>query len=78
LAQTVLLAAALVCLLGAWICAAETWRQYVREIETISAFPVQKWWISVFIPYGLLSSAFYFLRQLAGEAPALAAEGATS
>jgi TRAP-type C4-dicarboxylate transport system permease small subunit len=78
LAQAVLLAAALVCLLGTWICAAETWRQYVREIETISAFPVQKWWISVFIPYGLLSSALYFVRQLLGETPALAAEGATS
>jgi TRAP-type C4-dicarboxylate transport system permease small subunit len=79
ISRAVLLAAALVCLLGAWICAAETWRQYVREIETISAFPVQKWWISIFIPYGLVSSAFYFLRQLAGEAPAAsAADGATS
>jgi TRAP-type C4-dicarboxylate transport system permease small subunit len=79
LSLAVLLAAALVCLLGAWITGAETWRQYVREIETISAFPVQKWWISLFIPYGLLSSALHFLRQLARQGSiGVATEGAPS
>jgi TRAP-type C4-dicarboxylate transport system permease small subunit len=70
----ILLVAVLVCLLGAWIAGAETWRQYVRGVETISAFPVRKWWVSIFIPYGLLSAALYFLRQLAGETPAARGE----
>jgi hypothetical protein len=36
----------------------------VRGVETITAVPIQKWWVSVFIPYGLLNSGVYFLRQL--------------
>ena len=68
LARILLVVAAAVCLFCAWIGAQETWRQYLREVETISAFPVQKWWISVFIPYGMLVSALYFLRQLSGRA----------
>jgi len=78
LAYVVLLAAALICLIGAWISGAETWRQYIREIETISAFPIPKWWVSVFIPYGMLSSSLYFWRQLAGEAPPTVAEESRS
>jgi TRAP-type C4-dicarboxylate transport system permease small subunit len=64
LAWIVILATALVCLVGAWITGAEAWRQYVQDIETISAYPIPKWWVSIFTPYGLLSSAIYFLRQL--------------
>lgn len=67
LARVVSLTATLICLTGAWITGAETLRQYVRGVETISAIPINKWWISVFIPYGLLGSAIYFARQLAGE-----------
>jgi TRAP-type C4-dicarboxylate transport system permease small subunit len=74
LAALVLLVAGLVCLTGAWICGAETWRQFVRGVETISAVPIPKWWVSVFIPYGLLGSGVYFLRQFAGEMPAQAAD----
>src|SRR3972149_899917 len=70
LTSIILLAAALVCLICAWIAGAETWRQYVRGIETISAFPVLKWWISIFVPYGLLGSSIYFFRQFLGETPA--------
>ena len=64
LAAAVPAAAALVCLLAAWIGAAETWRQYAQGVETISANPIPKWWVSIFIPYGLASSALYFLRHL--------------
>jgi TRAP-type C4-dicarboxylate transport system permease small subunit len=64
LAWTVTLATALVCLMGAWITGAETWRQHVQGIETVLAFAVPKWWVSMFIAYGLLSSAIYFLRRL--------------
>ena len=60
----VLLAAAVVCLIGAWITGAETWRQYVRGVETISAVPISKWWISVFIPYGMLSSGAVFSASI--------------
>lgn len=65
--------AMLVCFLAAWITGAETWRQYVRGVETISANPIPKWWVSIFIPYGLLSSAFYFMRQGFGGTGALPA-----
>jgi TRAP-type C4-dicarboxylate transport system permease small subunit len=64
------LGAALICLLAAWITGAETWRQYVRGVETIAAIPIPKWWVSIFIPYGLLNSALYFLRQFATGVPA--------
>ena len=56
------------CLTGGWLTADETWRQYVQGITTISAWPVPKWWVSIFIPYGMFSSAIYFLRQLAADA----------
>jgi len=68
---TVTLATALVCLMGAWITGAETWRQYLQGIETVLAFAVPKWWVSIFVPYGLLSSAIYFFRRLI-EAPPVA------
>lgn len=69
LARALLLLAALVCLVCAWVSAAESWRQYVQAVETISGFPVPKWWVSAFIPYGMLSSSLYFLRQCAGDRP---------
>lgn len=78
LASAVVLTTAFVCLVGAWITGTETWRQYVGEIETISAFPIPKWWVSIFTPYGLLSSAVYFLRQLVEAPPAIHADEAVS
>jgi TRAP-type C4-dicarboxylate transport system permease small subunit len=73
LAQSILLAATLICLLCAWITGGESWRQFQRDVVTITALPIPKWWISIFIPYGMLNSAGYFLRQFLGEAPAAAA-----
>jgi TRAP-type C4-dicarboxylate transport system permease small subunit len=58
------------CLIATWITGSETWRQYSQEVWTLSALPIPKWWVSILIPYGLLSSALHFLRQLgrgAGE-----------
>jgi TRAP-type C4-dicarboxylate transport system permease small subunit len=75
LRNAVLLIAAVVCLAAAWLGAGESLRQYIREEETISALPVPKWWITIFIPYGMASSALYFVRQLMGDGP-LAEEGA--
>lgn len=58
------------CLLAAWITGTETGAQITGNIWTISYFPVPKWIVSIFIPYGLLSAALYFLRQIAGDRPA--------
>lgn len=69
LIRLLFLTSAIVCLICAWITGAETWRQYVRGVETITAIPIQKWWVSVFIPYGLFNSALYFLRLAAGPVP---------
>lgn len=66
----VMIVAALVCLFGAWISGAETWRQYLRGVETISAWPIQKWTISIFIPYGFAMTGLHFLRQFLDDAPA--------
>jgi TRAP-type C4-dicarboxylate transport system permease small subunit len=66
------LLAAGACLTATWITGSETWRQYDQDVSTISALPIPKWWVSVFIPYGMLSSALYFLRHLgAGRSQAL-------
>jgi TRAP-type C4-dicarboxylate transport system permease small subunit len=36
-------------------------------VWTLSALPIPKWWVSIVIPYGMLSSALHFLRQLGGS-----------
>jgi TRAP-type C4-dicarboxylate transport system permease small subunit len=56
--------AAAACLLAAWITGSETLRQYAEDVSTITSFPIPKWWISIFLPYGFFSSAIYFLRNL--------------
>jgi TRAP-type C4-dicarboxylate transport system permease small subunit len=63
------LLAAAACLAASWITGNETWRQYVQGVSTISSFSIPKWWVSILIPYGMLSSAIHFLRQL-GRPPA--------
>jgi TRAP-type C4-dicarboxylate transport system permease small subunit len=57
-------AGAAACLLAAWIGANETLNQIALGITTISTYPVPKWWVSIFIPYGMLSAGLYFLRDL--------------
>jgi len=58
------LLAAAACCLAAWITGTETWRQYVQDVTTLTSFPIPKWWVSIFIPYGFLNSAIHFLRLL--------------
>jgi TRAP-type C4-dicarboxylate transport system permease small subunit len=53
---------AVVCLLLTWIALEETLRQVGGNVQ-MSAYPVPKAWISVWIVYGLGSSALYFLRM---------------
>ena len=59
-------AGAAACLLAAWFTGNATLDQFNLGVDTISAYPVPKWWVSIFIPYGMLSSGLYFLRHLAG------------
>lgn len=49
--------------LAAWISFQENLRQYTRNIETLAIVPIPVWWVSSFITFGLLLSAFYMLRQ---------------
>lgn len=61
------LAGAIGCLLATYISADATLDQIKLGIETISAYPVPKWCVSIFIPYGMLSSGLYFLRDLLAD-----------
>ena len=56
--------AAATCLAVFWISANETWTQFRDGVLTVATFEIPKWWLSIFIAYGLLSSALYFLREL--------------
>ena len=67
LARVIQALAAVACLFAAAICANESWHQYIEEIETIAVYPVPKWLVTVFIPYGMLSAGIYFIRHLCGE-----------
>jgi TRAP-type C4-dicarboxylate transport system permease small subunit len=57
------LVAVLACLLAAWITGNETWRQFEQGVTTMGTYPIPKWWVSILIPYGFLSSAIHFLRR---------------
>ncbi len=67
LSRLILLVGAAACLLAAWFTGNATLDQFHQGIDTISAYPVPKWWVSIFIPYAMLSSGLYFLRHLAGD-----------
>jgi len=56
-------AGAVACLVATWITANATLEQMSLGIETISAYPIPKWWVSIFIPYGMLSSSLHFFRD---------------
>ena len=63
------LVAGICCLAAAWIAAEQAWSEFVAGVWTNTYVPIPKWWLFVFIPYGLMSGGIYFLRQAAGEAP---------
>ena len=63
------LVAGIACLLGAWITGEQAWSEYLVGVYTNTYMPIPKWWLFVFIPYGLASAGIYFLRQAFGEAP---------
>ena len=53
---------ALVCGLLVQIAASETMRQAVTDVRMMAAYPIPKWWISVWIIYGFASSTLHFVR----------------
>jgi TRAP-type C4-dicarboxylate transport system permease small subunit len=62
-------AASVACIVAAWFCFDATHVQHANGIATLNEWRVPKWTVSVFLPYGLLSSGLYFLRHgLRGEA----------
>jgi TRAP-type C4-dicarboxylate transport system permease small subunit len=65
--RTIRAAGATACLLATWISANATLDQFNLGIDTISTYPIPKWCVSVFIPYGMLSSGLYFLRDLVSD-----------
>jgi C4-dicarboxylate transporter, DctQ subunit len=60
--QVIAAVGAVVCALLTWITLGETIRQASSGVRMMAAYPVPKAWISVWIVYGLASSALYFLR----------------
>lgn len=52
------------CALAAWITLDETVRQFSENVHIMAVKPVPKYLISIFIPFGLISSAIHFLRML--------------
>lgn len=67
--------AAAACLLAAWFCADETLNQLKLNIWTSPPFSIPKWIISVWLPYGFLSSGLHFLRSLRDTRPVSQARG---
>lgn len=65
------------CFFAAWFCGVETIDQYLGDIDTILEWPVPKWTVSIFIPYGFASAALYFLRHVF-DPPAATSEEITS
>jgi TRAP-type C4-dicarboxylate transport system permease small subunit len=60
----------LACAAVAWMSLTQNISQYINETEIIAAVrPIPKVYISVWITYGFLSSALYFLRGLDRRAP---------
>jgi TRAP-type C4-dicarboxylate transport system permease small subunit len=71
----------LVCFAAAYLCGLETWRQYTTGTRTMAVVSIPKWWVSIFIVYGLFNTGLYFLRLAAadilrGGPPTVTAPGA--
>lgn len=61
--------AAVACLLAAWFCFTATMQQYAGNIQTISEWRIDKWMLSIVIPYGLLSTSIYYVRHVLRHEP---------
>jgi C4-dicarboxylate transporter, DctQ subunit len=61
------LVSGLSCFFAAWITGTQTWSEYVFGVWTNTYWPIPKWWLFILIPYGMISSGIYFIRQACGE-----------
>jgi TRAP-type C4-dicarboxylate transport system permease small subunit len=66
------------CGLAAWITAQAAWNDFALGIVTNTYYPIPKWWLSSVIPYGMASSAIYFLRQAVRRETAPLGQGLVS
>jgi len=46
----------------AWFAGGETARQIERGVQMMAAFPIPKWWVSIWIALGFALTALQFLR----------------
>jgi C4-dicarboxylate transporter DctQ subunit len=76
--RVILVISAGTCLLAAWFSGTETFQQFALGIHTIPPMSIPKWIVTVAIPYGMASSAFYFVRHLAGDPSLASPAGAAS
>lgn len=63
------------CGLATWITADEAFAHWIRDIWTIQSWPIPKWMVSIFIPYGFASAGLYFLRRMLRDPRLPRAEG---
>ncbi|MDF1719441.1 MAG: TRAP transporter small permease [Minwuia sp.] len=53
-----------------WFAAEETARQFSRSVQMMAAYPIPKWWVSIWIAFGFGLTALQFLRlALARQQP---------
>jgi C4-dicarboxylate transporter, DctQ subunit len=64
IARITAIAAAIICAAAAYMTFEEVSRQIANDILTNTTTAVPKWWITVFMPYGLANAALYFVRTL--------------
>lgn len=64
IARVTAVAAAIICAMGAYMTFEEVTRQIANDILTNTTTAVPKWWITVFMPYGLANAALYFVRTV--------------
>ncbi len=52
------------CLFAAWMSYEENVRQIVQQVVMEQNHPIPKWWMSVWITFGFVGAALYFLRGI--------------
>jgi TRAP-type C4-dicarboxylate transport system permease small subunit len=67
--------AAIACIMAAWFCSTATMQQFLGNIQTVNEWRIDKWMLSIAIPYGLASTAIYYIRHVVRREPYATAEG---
>ena len=64
IARITAIAAVIVCALAAYMTVLETIRQIDNDILTNTTTAIPKWWVTIFMPYGLANASLYFMRTV--------------